>query len=223
MQPAATREAQHTVERHEVEHHEAERGAEPRRLADRAADNLRFIRQAMEGASRFTEISGAGMVAIGLTALLATVVAAAQETDRASALVWQVEAGVAVAIGLAATLYKVRAQRGGGWKRLLAAPARKFALGLAPPLAAGAVLTVVLQHEGLYYLLPGTWLLLYGAAIAAAGASSVRLLPALGLAFMAAGLAGFAAPEGWGWWIMGAGFGGLHVAFGAVIARRYGG
>src|SRR5690606_3028492 len=111
----------------------------------------------------------------------------------------------------------------GGWRRLSTAPARKFALGLAPPLAAGGILTAVLQREELFDLLPGTWLLVYGTAIASAGASSVRVLPALGFAFMALGAVAFLAPSGWAWWPMGAGFGGLHILFGTVIARRYGG
>ena len=191
----------------------------PPQLADRAAENLRFIRSAMEGSSRFTDISGTGMVLIGLTALVTAAVATAQSSERAAIQTWEVEAVIAVSIGVVATLLKAR----GHWPRLLASPAQKFALGLLPPLAAGGILTLVLQREGLFDLLPGTWLVLYGAAIAAAGAFSVRLLPALGLSFMAVGATAFVAPDGWAMPLLGAGFGGLHVAFGAVIARRYGG
>ncbi|MGE3960109.1 MAG: hypothetical protein AB7F65_00335 [Dehalococcoidia bacterium] len=193
--------------------------AVPTPLAERAADNLRFIRSAMESSSRFTDISGTGMVLIGGSALVAAVLAAAQETALAAALVWEVEAAIAIAIGVAATLRKAR----GHWERLLAAPARKFMLGLAPPLAAGGILTLVLHREDLLHLLPGTWLVVYGAALAAAGAFSVRLLPALGFSFMAIGGAAFLAPEAGAQWFLGAGFGGLHIGFGAVIARRYGG
>jgi hypothetical protein len=45
----------------------------------------------------------------------------------------------------------------------------------------------------------------------------------MGAAFMALGTIAFAAPAPWGHWFMAAGFGGLHIAFGLVIARRYGG
>ncbi len=191
---------------------------EPPRLADRAADNLRSIRSAMESSSRFTDLSGIGMVAIGLTALAAALVALAQSSERAAILVWEAEAVIALSIGVMGTLHKAR----DGWGRLLAAPARKFALGLAPPLAAGGILTLVLQREGLYDLLPGMWLVIYGAAMAAAGAFSVRLLPVMGFAFMAIGTVALLTPT-WAGWLLGVGFGGLHIVFGTIIARRYGG
>ena len=191
----------------------------PPQLAERAADNLRFIRSAMEGSSRFTDISGVGMLAIGASALVTTFVAARQPSELAAVLIWEAEAVLAVTIGFLATLHKARGHR----QRLLAAPARRFLLALAPPLAAGGMLTFVLQRDGLFDLLPGMWLVIYGAAIAAAGASSVRILPVLGLSFMAVGAGAFLAPSGWTWWFLGLGFAGLHLLFGAIIARRYGG
>ena len=199
--------------------HASDRDPEPPHLAERAADNLRFIRSAMENSSRFTDVSGAGMLLIGVSAVGATLVAAARPSELAAMLVWEAEAVVAVTIGLVATLHKAR----GRWQRLLAAPARKFVLGLAPPLAAGGVLTIVLQRDGLFDLLPGMWLAVYGAAVAAAGAFSVRILPALGFSFMAVGSIAFLAPAAWAGWLLGLGFGGLHIVFGAIIARRYGG
>ena len=54
------------------------------------------------------------------------------------------------------------------------------------------------------------------------GAFSVRVVPAMGLAFMGLGVLALAVPP-WGSALMAVGFGGLHLAFGAVIARRYGG
>ena len=77
--------------------------------------------------------------------------------------------------------------------------------------------------NGLTTRLPGCWLLLYGTALVAGGALSVRIVPVMGLAFMALGAAAFVAPAGWGNAFMAAGFGGLHIVFGLVIARRYGG
>jgi hypothetical protein len=101
--------------------------------------------------------------------------------------------------------------------------ARKFVLGLLPPLVAGSLLAVVLQREDLPGALTGSWLLLYGTAVVTAGAFSVRIVPVLGLCFMALGAVALFVPIDWNDWLMAAGFGGLNIAFGLVIARRYGG
>ena len=85
------------------------------------------------------------------------------------------------------------------------------------------VLTPVFATLGLMARLPGCWLLLYGTAAATGGAFSVRVVPLMGVCFMALGVVAFAAPAAWGHWLMAAGFGGLHIGFGLVIARRYGG
>src|SRR6185369_10235570 len=49
---------------------------QPPALHDRAMDNLRYIRETMERATPFTGISGRGEITIGVTALLASVIAA---------------------------------------------------------------------------------------------------------------------------------------------------
>jgi len=106
---------------------------------------------------------------------------------------------------------------------LLPGPTRKFCLGLMPPLLAGAMLTIVLQRQDLISVLPGTWLLLYGAAFVCAGAYAIRIIPVLGACFMALGVVALMGPSGWDDILLGLGFGGLHLGFGLLIARRYGG
>ena len=61
-------------------------------------DNLRYIRETMERASAFTGISGWGQVAIGVTALGTTLVAALQVTQRAWLTVWLAEAVISLLI-----------------------------------------------------------------------------------------------------------------------------
>jgi hypothetical protein len=85
------------------------------------------------------------------------------------------------------------------------------------------VLTAVFYRTGLVPRLPGLWLLLYGTGVTTAGAHSVRVVPLLGLSFMALGGLAFLAPVAWGNYFMALGFGGLQIGFGLLIARKYGG
>lgn len=192
---------------------------EPTSLHARAMDNLRFIRETMERAGSFTGVSGWGEVAIGVVALAAAAVAAAQPTAERWLVVWIAAAVVAGPLG---TVASARKSRGAGLP-LLSGPARKFALSLAPPLLAGVVLTAVLYRAELVSLLPGTWLLLFGTGVVTAGAFSIRIVPLMGVCFMALGTAALFAPAAWGTAFMAVGFGGLQIVFGLVIARRYGG
>jgi hypothetical protein len=195
------------------------RGTEPVALHDRAMDNLRFIRETMERAGSFTAVSGWGVVAIGVTALLAAWLAERTTGPDQWLAVWSVEAVLALAIGVVSVARKARA----AGMPLLSGPGRKVALSLSPPLLAGAVLTAVLFHAGLIPLLPGMWLLLFGVGIVAAGSFSVRIVPVMGLTFMLLGAIAFLLPGGGGNTLMAIGFGGLHILFGILIARRYGG
>jgi hypothetical protein len=191
----------------------------PVALHDRAMDDLRYIRDAMERAGKFTAVSGWGEVSVGVTALVAAWVASAQAEPGMWLAVWAVEAVVALAIWGTAVVRKARAAR----IPLLSGAGRKMALSVAPALGAGALLTAALYAEGLAALLPGVWLLMFGTGIVGAGTYSVRIVPVMGLSFMVLGAIALAAPSAWGNALMATGFGGLHVVFGILIARRYGG
>ena len=185
----------------------------------RAMDNLRFIRETMERAGQFTAISGWGEVAMGCVALAAAVVAAMQTSPRAWLAVWLGTAVVAGVVAAGAIGAKAAALR----IPLHSEPARKFFLSFLPPIAVGAMLTVVFFAQGHIALLPGLWLMLYGAGVVTAGTYSVKIVPVMGAAFMAMGTIALVAPASWGNMLLAAGFGGLHIAFGALIARRHGG
>jgi hypothetical protein len=185
----------------------------------RAADHLRYIRETMELAGEFTGVPGWGGVAMGLTAIAAAYLASHQGTHERWLSVWLGEALVAVAIAAPAAATKARRASGA----FFSGPGRKFLLSFSPPVVVGGLLTFALAHAGLYGLLPGMWLLLYGTAIVTAGAFSVRVVPVMGLCLMALGAAALFAPAAWGNWFMAAGFGAVHVAFGLWIAFRYGG
>jgi hypothetical protein len=105
----------------------------------------------------------------------------------------------------------------------MSGPGRRFIYSFAPPLFVGALLTVVFARMGLFGAIPGLWLLLYGTGVLAGGASSIRLIPLMGLCFIVLGSVALFLPANWGDFLLAAGFGGFHVIFGAVIARNYGG
>ena len=184
-----------------------------------AEESLQFIRRTMERAGSFTAVSGWGQVVIGVTGALAAWLASRQGSAINWLATWAVAAVVSMGVGVVTTAMKARAIG----EPIRSGPGRKFVLSLAPPLLAGAVLTAVLFAAGDRALLPGMWLLLYGAGIVTAGTNSVRVVPVMGFSLMAVGVAALLAPAAWGDAFMAAGFGGLHVVFGTLIARRYGG
>jgi len=183
-------------------------------------DNLQFIRDTMERAGAFTAVSGLGMIGDGVLALAAAPTAHALRGAAGRWLaVWLVTAVLALALSWWATARKARRAR----VPLLSGTGRKLLLSFAPPMLVGALLTAVLYHHQDAALLPGIWLLLYGTAVAAGGAFSVRIVPAFGFFLMLLGAVALFAPPSWGDWLLAAGFGGAHVAFGALVARRHGG
>jgi hypothetical protein len=182
-------------------------------------DNLRYIRETMERSQAFTAVSGLGGVLMGITALLAAAVAGRMSSIEAWVALWMGAAAISLAIALVAMSRK--ASTAGA--ALLAGAGRKFTWNLTPPLLVGAVLTVALTQAGATALLPGVWLLLYGTGVVTGGAFSVRVVPLMGFAFMVAGALALFLPPGWEDLVMAAGFGGLHIVFGIVIWRKYGG
>lgn len=186
---------------------------------DEAIANLHYIRRTMESAGSFTAVPGVGGTLMGGTALLAALSAHVSTGDQAWLAIWLSEAALAAAIAL---LFSFRKATVAGTD-LLSRPCRRFMLAMVPPVVAGAVLTSVLWQQGNLRLLPAVWLLLYGAGVCSAGAFSVRPVPALGLAFLMMGTAAAFTPATWGDAWMAAGFGGLHLGFGAWIARYHGG
>jgi hypothetical protein len=192
---------------------------QPPDLSSRAMDNLRFIRETMEHAGSFTAVPGWGGVAMGVTALLAAALAAIQPNQGLWLRVWLAEAVLGTAIGGFAMWRKASH----GATSLLSAPARKFLLAFSPPVLVGAVLTAALAHTPAASLLPAVWLLCYGAAAITGGALSVSVVPLMGMCFVVAGILAVLIPESGRDLLLALGFGGFHIVFGLVIARRHGG
>ena len=188
-------------------------------LHARAMDNLEFIRETMERAGAFTAVSGWGMVAVGVSAFGAAALAATRSSPDAWLAVWLGEAVLSVLISGWAISRKARRAR----MPLLSGPGRKFATSFVPPIIVGAVLTAILYRGALVALLPGLWLMLYGAGVIAGGAFSVRVVPVMGGCFLLAGIVAVLLPVTWSDGLLAVTFGGLHIGFGIPIARRHGG
>lgn len=191
----------------------------PPEMQARAMDNLRFIRETMEAAGTFTAVSGWGQVVIGLTAILAALLASRQTQPTEWVLVWTGEAILALLISVWFMYNKARSAS----LPLLTASARKLLFSFTPVFVVGMVLTFAFMERGLYSVLPAVWMLLYGTAVVAAGAFSVRIVPVMGAAFIVAGAIGLFTPAAWNTGLMILGFGALHIVFGILIARRHGG
>lgn len=193
--------------------------SEPVNLGDRAIDNLKYIRETMERSTAFTAVPGYGGMLMGATAVVAAYIANQQIYLVDALTVWLAEAVLAFLIGLLAMWQKSKI----AGQSLFSVPAKKFAMSFAPPLLAGVVIVLGLWRYGHYYEMAPVCIVSYGAAVACGGAFSARVVPVMGWCFIALGAVAFMLPTNYGNLMMALSFGGLHIIFGAIIARRYGG
>jgi hypothetical protein len=169
----------------------------------------------MEGAVLLALPGSAGLV-LGTIALAAAVLCLAPDLHKYWLAIWL---GAALLGALLGSILIVR-ESSLRDLRLVGTPLLKFALCLSPSLGAGLVMTAVHWFGGNQHAIPGTWLLLYGCALVTASAATTRIIAALGMLFVLFGLAALLLPDDWQIWMLGAGFGGLHILFGLLIGRK---
>ena len=207
---------------------------QPVALHDYAADNLQFIRQAMERSGSFTGISGVATIAMGFFAILGAWVASWRLPLYDWWLwMWFVTATLGCFVGVAGMIAKARRTGTPVW----AGPGKRFMFSFAPPIAAGIVLTDTMYVTAQEESMPVLWMLLYGVAIITGGAFTVRIVPLFGACFMVAG-AVLHSTRYYPALYMGAPvlgtmtitdltlaavFGTLHILFGIIVYLRYGG
>lgn len=188
-------------------------------IYERAAAQIEYIRDTITQASAFTAVPGAGLMLIGLSAMVTWSIHHALEVDRDTRLVgWMINALVALPVGLAAMYLKARRLRLPIWR----GPGRRFLLALAPSGLAAAALTVALFQHGMLELVRGVWMTTYGIGVMAAGAYSIRPVPVMGALFLGCGIVNLLVPH-LTTEIMVVAFGGLHLAFGYIIWKHHGG
>lgn len=184
------------------------------RLDSHAAATLRYIRSSMEGAVLLAVPGSAGIV-LGTIGLLAMALCLAPALSKYWLGIWL---GAALIGAVAGSILIVR-ESSLRDLRLAGTPLLKFALYLSPSLGAGLVMTAVHWYGGNQHAIPGTWLLLYGCALVTASAATTRVIATLGALYILFGLAALLLADDLQIWILGAGFGGLHIVFGFLIRR----
>lgn len=182
-----------------------------------AKETLDYIRRTMESASTYTAVSGWGLAASGVVGLVATWLAWLRGVP-ADLSIWIPAAVVSVVAATLANAVKARQLGVPVWSGVL----RRVFWVVMPVLVAGALLTFALVNNDAAQLLPGTWLALYGAGVAAGGTFSVRAFRWMGVVFLGLGAVALARPD-FGLVMLGVGFGALHIGAGVDITWRHGG
>jgi hypothetical protein len=193
--------------------------SQPTPIHSGAVEDLRYIRSTIEAAHTFTTVPGKGCIAMGVTALVAVGLESLPALAEHWLAVWVGAAIVACVAALGFMEQKAHAQ-GLSLRRSVA---RRFFMTLAPAFLSGAILTAALAGSVDRELITGMWLLLYGAGLTACGLFAVPAVFTAGIAFMGLGTATLWLPPGSAHIVLALGFGGIHLALGAVIARHHGG
>jgi hypothetical protein len=194
-------------------------GDEPTAIGISAAENLRYIRSTIEAAHTFTTVPGKGCIVMGAAALVAAGLESLPSLAPHWLPIWLIAAVASCTIALLFMETKARLQ-GLSLRRTVAL---RFFLTLAPAFVAGAVLTIALNGTVGRDAIAAIWLLLYGVGIAACGLFSIPVVLIAGFAFMGLGTVTFVAPSAWAPALLALGFGGIHLALGAIIVRHHGG
>ena len=193
---------------------------------EEARENLRVIRQTMERSTKYSTLSGISGVLVGLAGIAGVVAtwvlgpgAAIYHHPLRLASIWIVTLFTAIGIDLICN--KRRAARVG--KHIVSSLGAHIVLAALPAFFAAGILTYFFfQHHLLIYLW-GVWMLCYGLAICAVGLFSVRPATYLGSAFVIAGAATLLMPAvPYHLIMMAVTFGGFHILYGVLMARRHG-
>lgn len=179
-----------------------------------AIATLRYIRKSMDAATSVA-VPGSSGIAMGCVGVAATALSYIPRLHEHWVSIWLLAA--VVAAGLGGTLLA----RPSSLRSLapLGVQFRKFGLCLFPSLFAGAVLTVVLWYSGQHRALAGMWLLLYGCGLVTVSIVTTSMIAAMGGLFIALGVVAFFVPASYQIFLLGLGFGGLHILFGILVGR----
>lgn len=192
---------------------------DPEYIGARAAANLHYIRETIQAAHTFTLVPGRGCLLMGIVAL----VAAALEMLPGLAAQWLSLWLAAAVIAAAVALYEMAEKAKREQVSLRRTAAMRFFMTLAPAFSVGAILTAALLDTVPRDVIAGIWLLTYGAGLTACGIFSIPVVLIAGGTFIGLGAVALTAPQSWSVMLLAIGFGGIHIALGLIVMRRYGG
>jgi hypothetical protein len=184
------------------------------RIDSHAAATLRYIRASMDAAASLALPGSTAMTAGGI-GLLAALVSSLPGLAAHWLIIWLVAAVIAASAGSFLLLRNSSAEA----LTISGSPVRKFAMCFLPSLAAGAVMTAVHWSYGNEHAIPGTWLILYGCALISASAATMQLISFIGAGFFGLGVLALFAPSELQIFLLGLGFGALHILLGYLIGR----
>jgi hypothetical protein len=203
--------------------------------ADKAAQELKVIRQLMERPVRYSTMSGlsgilAGLAALGGLAADWAISGAWQDTPRTAMkitfLVWGCVFVVAFAGAVICTRLRELRQNMPFWSAIK----KKILLTILPPFVAGVGLTLVIVYRwqvgwgpNQWGLIPAIWMLFYGLALWQVGLLSPVEVRLMGVAFLASGLVAAMWLQPHPYWSLGVTFGGFHIVYGLAVWVRHGG
>ena len=202
-----------------------------------ALKELRDIRTMMERSSRFQSVSGWGILAVGVMALVAAWVADGLFNGGTNgwfttlygdtAYLWAHKTQIAVfgslilvaVCGTTVFLSSFLMARRKNIPFIFDATLRRVIFNLSIPLLAGGVLCLALVLQGHYGLTSSIMLVFYGLALVNCHHFSLPMLGGLGYAELLLGLADcFVATHALLFWAIG--FGVLHIALGIYLIAR---
>jgi len=188
---------------------------------DEVERDLKVIRQAMEASSRYTNITARGYFFTGVVALLGvwqtyTLLGHAKLTNltlitladrQGLLLIWGTVFVAALGIVAFFSWRKARRNQISAWNSLAA---RMF-YSQIPLVGIAGILTLALGRQGYYAVIPGVWLALYGVILYSFSYFTGRGHKIEGSLFMLLGCVALFAPGPFTLFLLGAGFGGIHV------------
>ena len=199
--------------------------------ASEAEANLRMIRELMERSTRHSTFSGMSGVLAGIASILGCLVTYAlgrqhfspRYYQSAFLLTWSIV--IVAAIGMDYLLTKRQATQVG--KHIVSRLGKQMLLAIVPGLGTGALLTLFFRQQT---LIPEAfladvfpvWMLCYGISVCSVGTFSQPEVSYLGVAFLLAGAATLLLFPHFGLAMMALTFGGFHIAYGLLVARKDG-